>query len=262
MVFEQSLKYGLPESVASELASFAPDWHQGVCDFPGKNVLIQRAMRFHDFWRRSAMNKRKAYIDAWRTLAETETITGQDGALYFFYSLPDSPKFNPHDDFFGLGITNNVALRMRQKEFVKLHEAAELLHNFIADKKRFGSFIKVSLMTPEACRKASTYEALHHENMQKALPILSDALGAIDIFRCIPAKQPNSPNAPMQNYLRGLAEINLRFKSRCTSAIVMLANINCPDHKITADRLHKTSDRLPNKGTGQTHGKNEGSLSG
>lgn len=203
-------------------------------------VVTERANRFGEFALKSYKNAEKIER-AWQTLSNA----AQSGIVAVFARLPDKADATPNASRYRERATDPdgdaacYAKLLKHAAGIKEHIApgANVYMNLLGD----------ALATRGAAIRHFTEFDKARGGFLAGLQALIDLLSTVDPAAKIPTSQWRSPDAALKNYVMQVATLNIHLSKPKHAALAVIANVNYPSGKLSAEALRKSWERSTDK---------------
>lgn len=210
---------GIPEPIAS--------WCDSLPSLGRSSAYRNRIGRFASYSADTELLAR-----SWKTIADN--AKSDDDLVTLFIVMPDGPVSQPFTGIYGYRVIDPGEEKRR---YDKLLECAKAI-NGLRKQNIFRDFVADASATEQCHEQLDAFrevDVMFFDGLRKLMRVLEK----IDPAAKVPTAHWASDGADNKNYVILLAGLNRYLKTPKWTALANLANINCPDHTISADALAK-----------------------
>jgi hypothetical protein len=228
------MKCGMPEGIARFIANF-----------PNKesDPRIERARRFYNYWLENPDTEdttRKAWEALQKNARPVDPGTKDPESLIsLFLSMPDKLTDQAFPLIYGKRNIDPEEERLRYDK--KIEHVKQVKKFFLAQSMELRELMTDAGSSQNGHEAARDFrQTLERAAVYISLSKLEKLLTAVDPFAKYPTKQWSSDDRASHIYIYLVADLNRHLAKPQWKALATLANINCPEVRVTNDALRKS----------------------
>ncbi len=223
------------------------------------DVYRNRLKRFTQYYEKHSAEAEKI-LRAWRAIEKNSR--SEQELITLFMVMPDKPDSQPYSALYGRRKVGPDAERNRYvkclrhvraiEQFCSPHGKAhqQFYRQFLVDactdqRKVIDARTGEKKMAIDVAREFLEVEPHFLIGLRK----LESLLEVLDPGAKYETRHPDSPNAALHTYIYLMASLNRYLERPQHAALALLAGINCPESRITADAIRKSWQRQTDKST-------------